>query len=430
MLAPCTSNVQRHPAANSSGSGLPIAYTSRYSYQCVSDETVRGARIAIVGAGPAGLTAAITAAHFGLMTTVFDGAEDFTRVGGGIVIHSNGLRVLERLGLLESFKPLIFPCRKLVLELGGQYEIVSDYGELPIPHNYLAIVLRYQLQEHLLTSARKVAPILFAHRCTYAEARQAHARLEFANGARAEFEVVIGADGAHSQVRQSLGVSVVKKAAGAAYLRGVTELPSHPPVVREIWGSDGRRFGIAPLTEGRTYFYCSAPRGQWHEVLSQRLGAWIDTWNPYGELVRSALHRVPDWNAVNYDEPEDVRLKRWYSPPVFLIGDAAHAMTPNYGQGANAAMVDAVVLLTLLARSLQNGSSLAEVGREYESIRRQFVDQTQTAAWRLGVVAQWRSPLARSLRDRTIRFLSKLRPLSRTDLLLLAGHNPREEHYL
>jgi 2-polyprenyl-6-methoxyphenol hydroxylase-like FAD-dependent oxidoreductase len=198
-------------------------------------------------------------------------------------------------------------------------------------------------------------------------------------------------------------VSVVKKAAGAAYLRGVTELPSHQPVVREIWGSDGRRFGIAPLTEGRTYFYCSAPRGQWHEVLSQRLGAWIDTWNPYGDLVRSALHRVPGWNAVNYDEPEEVRLKRWYSPPVFLIGDAAHAMTPDYGQGANAAMVDAVVLLTLLARSLQNGSSLAEVGREYESVRRQFVDQTQTAAWRLGAAAQWRSPLARSLRDWTLR---------------------------
>jgi 2-polyprenyl-6-methoxyphenol hydroxylase-like FAD-dependent oxidoreductase len=141
----------------------------------VSDETVRDARISIVGAGPAGLTAAITAAHFGLTTTVFDGAEDFARVGGGIVIHSNGMRVLQRLGLLESFKPLISPCRKLVLELGGQYEIVSDYGELSIPHNYLVIVLRYQLQEHLLTSAWKVAPILFAHRCTNGEARPAHA---------------------------------------------------------------------------------------------------------------------------------------------------------------------------------------------------------------------------------------------------------------
>jgi 2-polyprenyl-6-methoxyphenol hydroxylase-like FAD-dependent oxidoreductase len=391
---------------------------------------MRGAGIAIVGAGPAGLTAAITAAHFGLTTTVFDGAEDFTRVGGGIVIHSNGLRVLERLGLLESFKPFMSPCRRLVLELGGRYEIVSDYDELPIPHNYLAVVLRYQLQEHLLTSPREVAPIFFAHRCTNVEIRQAHARRKFANGATAESKIVIGADGAHSQVRKSLAVGVVRKAAGAAYLRGVTQLPSHQSVIREIWGSDGRRFGIAPLTAGRGYFYCSAPRDQWHEVLSQRLGAWIDTWDPYGELVRSALHRVRDWNAVNYDEPVEVRLSRWYSPPAFFIGDAAHAMTPNYGQGANAAMVDAVVLVTLLARSLHNGSPLAEVGREYESIRRWFVSQTQRAAWRLGVAAEWRSPLARSLRDWTIRFLSKLRPLRRRDLLLLAGYNPREKHYL
>jgi 2-polyprenyl-6-methoxyphenol hydroxylase-like FAD-dependent oxidoreductase len=390
----------------------------------------RAPRIAIIGAGPAGLTAAIAAAQVGFKATVFERAEDFARIGGGIVIQSNGLRVLERLGLLESFRPLMLPCRKLVLQLAARSEAISDYGDLPIPHNYFAIVLRYQLQEHLLTSVANAVPIRFGYRCIKVDSHDGHARLQFENGETAECEIVIGADGAHSEVRQSVHVRVVAKATGDAFLRGVSDCPTQELVVREIWGLDGRRFGTAPLTEGRTYFYCSAPRGQWNEVRHQQLDAWSDSWEPYGGRVGEVLRQVGNWDAVNYDEPEQIRMKRWYSPPTFLIGDAAHAMTPNYGQGANAAMVDAVVLITLLARSLRSGSSLAEVGREYDWIRRQFVDRTQAAGWRLGVAAQWTSPFARSVRDLVIRILSRSRPLSRRDLLLVAGDNPREKHYL
>src|SRR4051794_18234370 len=77
-------------------------------------------QVAIVGAGPAGLIAAIAAAQRGITVTVFEAAEDFSRVGGGVVVHSNGLSVLARLGLLKSFEPSIFPCRKLVLELADR----------------------------------------------------------------------------------------------------------------------------------------------------------------------------------------------------------------------------------------------------------------------------------------------------------------------
>jgi 2-polyprenyl-6-methoxyphenol hydroxylase-like FAD-dependent oxidoreductase len=200
-------------------------------------------------------------------------------------------------------------------------------------------------------------------------------------------------------------------------------------VVREIWGSDGRRFGIAPLTDAQTYFYCSAPCGQWGETRKHRLPWWISGWSPYGEQVRDILQQVGDWEAVNYDEPEEIRLTRWYSSSIFLIGDAAHAMTPNYGQGANAAMVDAVVLTTLLARSRDDGLALVDVGRAYEHIRRHFVTRTQTAAWRVGVAAQWKSPIAMRLRDSAVRLLSQLQPLRRRDLRLIAGYNPREEPY-
>ncbi len=389
-------------------------------------------RVAIVGAGPAGLTAAIAAAQSGLTPIVFERFDDFARIGGGIAIQSNGLRALDRLGLLQSFASQILRCRKLVLDLAGRRQIVSDIGDLPIPHNDFAVVLRYTLQEHLLSAARKVATIHFGHRCTQIEQRDGRVYVRFANGVEAECDVLIGADGAHSEVRRCLGVPVVQRSAGDAYIRGVSAFasPGSDLVVREIWGSDGRRFGTAPLAGAQTYFFCSAPRGEWEATRSHRLPEWISSWRSYGGRVANILRHVEDWEAANYDESEEIRSRRWYSSSVFLIGDAAHAMTPNYGQGANAAMVDAVVFTTLLARSRHERSSLSDVGRAYEHIRRRFIARTQTAAWRVGVAAQWTSPLAIALRDSAIRMLSRSHTLRRRDLLLVAGYNPREDKYL
>jgi 2-polyprenyl-6-methoxyphenol hydroxylase-like FAD-dependent oxidoreductase len=307
-------------------------------------------RLTIVGAGPAGLTAAIAAAQHGLKATVLERVATPTPAGGGIVIHSNGLRVLERLRLLESLKPLMVPCRRLTLQLGNRHELVSDYSQLPIPNNYFAVVLRHQFQGVLLEAARDVATIHFGHRCIGVEQSSEHVQLRFDSDDTMESGVVIGADGAHSQVRTSLPLRTLEKSAGDAYLRGVSECECDNAEVREIWGADGRRFGIAPLPERRTYFYCSAPRGRWQQLRSEDLAAWIDGWRLYGPVVSNVLHHVRDWTDVNYDEPEQVRVTPWSSGRTFLIGDAAHAMTPNYGQGANAAMVDAVVLTTLLAR--------------------------------------------------------------------------------
>ena len=386
--------------------------------------------LAIIGAGPAGLTAAIAAAQRGLRATVFERADVIARVGGGIVVHSNGLRVLDRLGLLDSFKPMMMPCSTLTLQLGDGHMLVTDYSALPIPHNYLAVVLRHQLHTFLLAAAEKIATIHLGRHCTAVEELPDHVRLSFDSGEPLECGIALGADGAHSIVRKSLPITATTRTAGDAYLRGVSECESDVAEVREIWGVDGRRFGIAPLTQGRTYFYCSAPRGRWHEVRRESLVAWIKSWRPFGRRVSDVLHHVKDWAQVNYDEPEQVQVARWYCERTFLIGDAAHAMTPNYGQGANAAMVDAVVLAALLARSMEQQGFLTDVGAQYEFIRREFVERTQSATWRLGLVAQWTSPAMRLLRDSAFSALSRFQSLRRRDLLLFAGYNPAENPFL
>ena len=169
---------------------------------------------------------------------------------------------------------------------------------------------------------------------------------------------------------------------------------------------------------------------RWADILTKRLGPWIDSWQPYGTKVMTVLERVSDWHRVSYDEVHEIRPKQWSNPPVFLVGDAAHAMTPNYGQGANCAMVDALVLITLLARAFQDGSDLEETARAYESVRRPFVNRIQSASALVGVLAQGRSPAARLVRDNLLLLTSRIEALRRRELRLLAGYNPKEESFL
>jgi 2-polyprenyl-6-methoxyphenol hydroxylase-like FAD-dependent oxidoreductase len=388
-------------------------------------------RVGIVGAGPAGLTCAISAVTLGLDVAVFERADNFQQLGGGIALQSNRLRVLQKLELLPALRSYIYPCSAFVLELSSKHEIVSNYRMLGVPHNSFSVLLRYDLQECLRTAARqKWVPILFGHRCVGVEIQNKKAVLRFAGESDQVFDAVIGADGIRSAVRESLGWQGKSKTTGETYLRGVADTSTGESAAREIWDIDGRRFGMCPLPANKTYFYCSVPKGEWTDILTKRLRPWIDGWQAYGTKVMTVLERVSDWHHVKYDEVHEIRLKQWSNPPVFLVGDAAHGMTPNYGQGANCAMVDALVLTTLLARAFHDGSDLEQTGRVYESVRRPFVDRIQNASARFGVFAQWRSPAARLFRDNLLLLTSRIAALRRRELRLIVGYNPKEESFL
>jgi 2-polyprenyl-6-methoxyphenol hydroxylase-like FAD-dependent oxidoreductase len=142
------------------------------------------------------------------------------------------------------------------------------------------------------------------------------------------------------------------------------------------------------------------------------------------------LGAVRDWSRVNYDEPLQVQARQWYRPPVFLVGDAAHAMTPYLGQGANSALVDALVLSRLLAQELQGHGDLAAVGRRYAAIRGRFTRLVQASSHRQGNLATLGWAPARWLRDHLLPLLADAGWLQRRSALLTAGFNPAEQELL
>jgi salicylate hydroxylase len=390
-------------------------------------------RIAIAGGGPAGLTAALALRRLGLEVTVFEQAEDYQRIGGGIVLHDNGQRVLAALGLLDSFRPHLQPCQVIAAEqCGGRILGTVDFGRFSPPLRHLpAIVLRYQLQEQLLAATRACGvEVRFGHRVVAASAEGDAAVLRFADGASERADVLLACDGAGSATRTGLRLAARRRHLRRAYLRGVADIGWQQPRICELWYPDGRLFGMAPLPGARTYFYCTAPRGRWLQTLQSGLAEWIASWAGCHPTPPAILGAVKDWGFVNYDEPVEVQARRWYRTPVFLVGDAAHAMTPYLGQGGNSALVDALVLSRLLAQELHGHGDLGAVGRRYQAIRRRFTRLAQASSRRQGDLATLGWAPARWLRDRVLPTLTRVSWLERRSALLTAGFNTAEQELL
>ena len=387
-------------------------------------------QITIVGAGPAGLVAAIAARQAGFDCTVYEQAPSFARVGGAIGIQGNGLAVLDAIGVLDRWRPHVEILKRVAVEAPpGRVISVADFRELALPYTGFGVALRYDLQETLLAAARGAgATILFNKRCVRAERLDRHILLSLADGGATTSEIVLACDGIHSAVRESFGIASRKHVVSEAYLRLVAPI-RHPDPDRigEVWAIDGRRAGSFPLPRDRTYVFCSVPLGRWQYILAHSLDEWVASWRDCGAPIATLMESITDWRGAVYDELTDLRAERWHQSGLFLLGDAAHAMTPNLGQGANSAMVDALVLINLLA---QYGGNVTVVGAKYEQIRRPFVTRIQRTALAGGRMASWTSPVARYLRDAFLRVGSRIGPVRRSSMLLTAGFNPREQSWL
>ncbi len=363
-----------------------------------------------MGAGPGGLVAAIAARRRGFGAAVYEQAPEFRAVGSGVVLHSNGMRVLDALGILDDLRPRLRLSRELVLEEeNGEILGRIDYRDLDVPHNAASVILRHVLLDRLLAAARGAgAEMHFGKRCSGVATEGGGAILRF-DSQSVPADTIVAADGVRSAVRAALGIPTEVVESGRAYVRGIAEVPPPDEAFHEIWGRDGRVFGICPFEGNQTFFFCTAPFRAWPPA--DRDG-WLASWGRFPGSVGEVLRRI-DWPSVNYDEVKMVRVAQWSRPPFWLVGDAAHAMVPNLGQGANSAMVDAWILMGLLAQGRAG---------EYERLRRRFVERVARAARRLDRLSRWSSRVGRFVRRWGVKIGSAL-PGS---LPLAAGYHPRE----
>lgn len=408
---------------------------------------MEGLKVAVVGDGPAGLAAAAIGARLGLDVTLFaPGGPRESR--GGVLLHHNGQRVLGALGLTSAVVADGAPVEGLEIELlGGAHLASVRFEELAPGVLHPRVVRRRALLDALMGAAReRGAQVRQGSRITGLWLEDGRAHLQTEGGGDEVWDVVLACDGSRSTIREAMAMGGRASPPRDAWIRGcLAPRPGGgPAVVREHWGPNDARFGLvdlpareAPAGEAvdgappalKGFFWCTVPMGEWDAIRAGRMDAWLASWAPFGDPVMDALRRVEDWGAVEYVETAEVDLRRWYEPPVFAVGDAAHAFGPFLGQGLNLALVDACVLTQLLARSRQVRATLDDIGRTWENVRRPVVSRLQATARQLAAVAGVSSTPGRALRDLLLPLASRLDLVGGELLTLSSGHHAIEDDY-
>jgi 2-polyprenyl-6-methoxyphenol hydroxylase-like FAD-dependent oxidoreductase len=349
----------------------------------------------VIGAGIGGLAAGVALSRAGWDVTVLERASSLEPVGAGLAVAPNALRVLDALGVGERL-------RKLSALQGAAGIQRPDGGWIS------------------RTDATKAAerygePVIVVHRATLvdtlAEALPAGAlRLGLPAGdvdaetgavvtadGTLTADLVVAADGLHSPVRSKLFPEHPGPVyTGVTSWRIVVPHPGGTLVPAETWGS-GKVFGVVVLGDGRVYAYATAPaeangRADDEKAEMQRLfGAWHE---PVPALIAAATEVVRT-DVRCLDEP----LPFYHSGRVALLGDAAHAMTPNLGQGACQALEDALIL----ARHADDLPA-------YTAARLPRTTGVARASRRVARVAGLDNPLAERLRNVAMSLAGRLGP--------------------
>ncbi|HKD76162.1 MAG TPA: FAD-dependent monooxygenase [Ktedonobacterales bacterium] len=388
-------------------------------------------RVIIIGAGIGGLVAALTMRRAGIEVEVFEQSASLREIGAGIQISPNASRILQRLGLASSMReygvrPLAVHIRRwdngrtLIRQLLGD-ECERTFGA-PYYHFHRAELL------DLLAAALPAHMIHLDHRCIGLKQSSDRVEVKFHNGTIADADLVVGADGIHSTVRELIIGAESPRFSGHVAYRGLVPAGRLAHLGLEVnassWWGPNHHFVHYFVGAGARYV-------NWVAIMP---GEWrIESWTARGE-VADALHEFDGWHpqvsaiigaadATNrwalYDR---YPLARWTAGRVTLMGDAAHAMLPYMAQGAVQAIEDSAVLAKCL--ELADRHDLAPALRRYEETRKPRATRCQEGSRSNGEMYHLADGEQQQLRDMTLGSVATV-PLPQNTWLY--GHDVEAE---
>jgi len=357
----------------------------------------------ILGAGIAGLSTAIALRRLGIEAEIYEAAHHLEPVGAGIGIAANGVNALRRLGVEDELLPYSYPLSFLaiydphgmpILRIGTeQQEARHGSAQLAVHRAHLQMCLLARLDP---------ARVRVNKRAVEASPSHDGYTLRFDDGSSIRTRYLIVADGIHSVVRQTWWPGSVPRYAGYQCWRGIANMEGlgiHE--ASEIWGPAGR-VGMVPMTENRLYWFaCINGRQDDPALRGFTRDDLLRHFRGYTRLFNEILHRTPGERIIRSEIMDIHPLDHFAKGNMLLVGDAAHAMTPNLGQGACQALEDAIVL----GECLSENSNVAQAFRAFEQRRLERTRRIMVHSRRLGAWAQLSSPVLCRMRDTLFRWL-------------------------
>jgi 2-polyprenyl-6-methoxyphenol hydroxylase-like FAD-dependent oxidoreductase len=375
-------------------------------------------RVLIIGGGIAGPALGLFLARAGLESAVFEAYPEQAGIGGGLALAPNGMHVLDSLGLVDRIGDRGSPV--------DEYWFRNDRGQT-LARFANASAARYgqpmvgmaraTLAEVLAGALRREGvPIAYEKRLTAIEQDASGVTAHFEDGSSASGDLLVGADGVRSATRrlalpdalepQYTGFTGVGGFVPEAQLR---HFPSRDrSTMTFTFGGQGF-FGVSPGGSGQMMWWTNLPRSEPlsraemleapTDMVRDELLARFDTYHwPVADLIR-ASEAIIQLNI--FDIPS---LPVWHAGRVLVIGDAAHAVSPNAGQGASLALEDAMYL----GRLLSSSQEFASVFAAFERDRKPRVERIVAEGRRRGVDKQLVGPVQAKLRELMLRVMLNL----------------------
>ena len=350
----------------------------------------------IIGAGIGGLTTAIALEKKGIKTRIFEQSSELKPVGAGIVLANNAMQVYDKLGLRKKIEKHGHPVSSMCITNSNLKPLsVVSVNYKHKPHIQSICIHRGDLQRILLEELQS-SSILLNHKLNSIEKIQQNYSLIFENSPPIKSSIILGADGINSKVRQlTLPKNTIRKANQICW-RGIADftLPNKfNNQFTEAWGKSGR-FGFVSIAENKVYWYAVKSFSASEESSLNNLDDYSINFSPLVSEIISAT----DKQKINISEISDLKPTiSWFKGSICLIGDAAHATTPNLGQGACQAIEDAFVLAECLAKYEVNQAFL-----EYQKMRIDKAHSIVKTSWIIGKIAHLNNPLLITLRNQIL----------------------------
>lgn len=353
-------------------------------------------KVAIVGAGIGGLTTGIFLAEQGLDIHLFEQAAANKAVGAGIILAHNATQVYKKLDLYEKLLSLGHPVESINIT-DESFNSISQMNSKRFEGKYQVkniAIRRSDLQQVLVEKFLKSSQLHFNKRLIRLQNNR-RCQLAFADGTFDTFDAVIGADGINSVVRDSVIATSQLRNTQQHCWRGVANVKLSADFqhgLYEAWGM-GDRFGFVQVSSEHVYWYAL------HNLTPKYQGKSIEQiFNGYHPLVSELIDNT-EQSAIFATEINDLKpVSHWVKNRVCLLGDAAHATTPNLGQGACQAIEDAYALSQCF-----DSSAIEKSLMQYQQSRFNKARMIVNTSWRFGKISQLEHPLLSRARNWLIK---------------------------